>query len=243
MKKGMGAERIGVLRLDVDRLGTIFSRGLPREKISFARLNDLSERFNLYFKYYLPALLAREPQEPLLPVHRNRKLWLNLVYAGGDDLFLLGTWNDALEAAWQIYRDFRHYTGHNPSLTISGGLAVAEEKIPLYKLAELAGEVEQRAKDNGRDSFAFFRFAFKWGEMGGRQAVGEYSTLQEFWSLLLRICPGRKGESAAPGLQQGLPPMPGATGRCLRRWGEPGAEWIVPRLHYLSAGHGTEQGL
>jgi len=99
VKKGLGAERIGVLRLDVDRLGTIFSRGLPREKISFARLNDLSERFNLYFKYYLPALLAREPQEPLLPVHRNRKLWLNLVYAGGDDLFLLGTWNDALEAA------------------------------------------------------------------------------------------------------------------------------------------------
>ena len=29
VKKGLGAERIGVLRLDVDRLGTIFSRGLP----------------------------------------------------------------------------------------------------------------------------------------------------------------------------------------------------------------------
>ena len=234
VKKGLGAERIGVLRLDVDRLGTIFSRGLPREKISFARLNDLSERFNLYFKYYLPALLAREPQEPLLPVHRNRKMWLNLVYAGGDDLFLLGTWNDALEAAWQIYRDFRHYTGHNPSLTISGGLAVAEEKIPLYKLAELAGEVEQRAKDNGRDSFAFFRFAFKWGEMGGRRVVGEDSTLQEFWSLLLKdIALDEKGN---PRLQAYSKGFLHDLGRLAAAYGDgenPEREWIVPRLHYL----------
>lgn len=233
--KSIGAKKLGVLRLDVDRLGSVFSRGPLEDGFSLARLNDLSERLNLYFKYYLPALLARKIKDPLLLAHQNRHMWLNLVYAGGDDLFLLGAWNDALEAAFQINGDFRRYTGYNPSLTISGGLTVAEEKTPLYRLAEMAGEVEQRAKDNGRDSFAFFRWAFKWDEVGKREATaGKYSTLGELWSLFLpdAYCAqeGRMGSRAfSKSFLHNLAHLAAAYGD------EENEEraWIVPRLYYL----------
>ena len=235
VENSIGAEKLGVLRLDVDRLGSVFSRGLLEDKFSFARLNDLSERLNLYFKYYLPAFLAEEIKDPLLLVHQGRKMWLNLVYAGGDDLFLLGAWNDALEAAYQIHGDFRRYTGHNPSLTLSGGLTVADEKIPLYRLAEMAGQGEQKAKDNGRDSFAFSHWAFKWDKVGGREVTtGGCSTLKDFYTLFLRGAHyGEKGRirplAYSKSFLHNLAHLAAAYAR-----GENGERaWLIPRLHYL----------
>ena len=60
----LGVKRLGVLRMDVDFLGKVFSSGLQAP--TFARLNDLSERLNLFFNYYLPVLLQKEPKDRLI---------------------------------------------------------------------------------------------------------------------------------------------------------------------------------
>lgn len=162
-KVATGFEKLGVLRMDVDYLGRIFSRGLG-DKNTFARINDLSERMNLYFKYYLPARLDQWNQGNLTKVPR-KKLMVNLIYAGGDDLFLVGTWDSALDAASLIYSDFRSYTGYNSDITLSGGLAIVDERVAFYRVAEAAGEEEKRAKSNGRDSLSIFGHPLKWHEI------------------------------------------------------------------------------
>jgi len=158
-----GLKKIGILRMDVDYLGRIFSRGLG-ETNTFARLNDLSERLNLYFKYYLPKLLADNTEDSITKVPR-KKLLVNLVYSGGDDLFLVGTWDSTIDAAWAIYSDFRRFTGYNSDVTFSGGLTIADEKVAFYRLADEAGSEEKKAKSNGRDSFSIFGIPLKWSEV------------------------------------------------------------------------------
>lgn len=158
--QALGDKKIGALRIDVDRLGRIFSKGL--EPATFARVSDLSGRLNIYFKYYLPALLEGAEGD-FLPV-APRKLPVNLVYAGGDDLFLVGSWDGVLEAALVIDRDFRRYTGQNPSITVSAGLVAVDEKTAFYRLADLAGREEERAKEEGRNRVSLMGYTLTWEE-------------------------------------------------------------------------------
>lgn len=164
VKESTGIQRLGVLRLDLDQLSRIFGRGLPEHKFTFARLNDLSERLNLYFNFYLPQVLARVEDEKLFP-SLNRNLKVNLIYAGGDDLFLVGAWDSALETAWRIYADFSRFVAGNPSFTLSGGIVLADEKISFHKLADLAGEAENQAKLAGRNCFTLLGKVYRWDQI------------------------------------------------------------------------------
>ncbi len=160
--KAVGDKKIGVVRMDVDRLGQIFSRGL--QDATFARMSDLSARLNQYFKYYLPKLLARSETYSFLPLE-PRKMPINVIYAGGDDLFLVGTWDAAIEMACAINHDFRKFTCYNPDITISGGIVIADEKMPIYKLADMAAEAEAKAKDSGRNRLCLMGMPFTWSEI------------------------------------------------------------------------------
>lgn len=159
--QAVGDKKIAVLRMDVDRLGQIFSKGLDRA--TFARMSDLSARLNLYFKYYLPRLLERVTGG-LLPL-QQRKVQVNVVYAGGDDLFLVGAWDGVVEAASAINLDFQKYTGRNPDITLSGGIVVADERVAFYRLAELAASAEDRAKEAGRNRLYLLGAVLTWEEV------------------------------------------------------------------------------
>lgn len=98
---------------------------------------------------------------------------LNLlfIYAGGDDLFISGSWNEVVEFAFDIYQAFRAYTGYNPDITLSGGIYLADIKFPLYQAASQSGEAEHKAKENGRDSLGLFGQVFKWDEWLGNSSI------------------------------------------------------------------------
>ncbi len=177
VSRSLGVERIGVLRMDMDYLGKIFSRGL--DSPTFTRITDLSERINLYFNCYLPALLQRELYDRLMPVEKKH-LDVNLVYSGGDDLLLVGTWNGALETAYQIQRDFTLFTGGNSSLTLSGGLVVADKKMAFYKLADLAGDAEDKAKSDGRNRLCLFGKSFTWDRVKNSNGLSIHHLLSLF---------------------------------------------------------------
>ena len=158
----IGDKKIGVLRMDVDHLGKIFSKGL--QNATFARMSDLSARLNQYFKYYLPRLLSNSVSYSFLPLE-PRGILVNVIYAGGDDLFLVGTWDAVIETANIINSDFRKFTCLNQDITISGGIVIADEKMAIYKLADIAAEAEAKAKHSGRNSLCLMGISFSWDEV------------------------------------------------------------------------------
>jgi len=99
---------------------------------------------------------------------------LSVVYAGGDDLFIIGHWLDAMEAAFDINRYFHKFTG-NDFVTISGGLAIEHEKFPVYQFAKLAEKAEDTAKkkDDKNAITLFPERAFGWSEPNGADKVAE----------------------------------------------------------------------
>lgn len=183
-KLSMGIERIGALRMDVDNLGQIFSRGLNRiregEKISyqsFSRVASLSRELDLFFKFHLGQILeckSIEGFESFRLFENMESRHAVIIYSGGDDLFIAGAWSDIIETAFDIHRSFNLYTGENPNLDISGGATAFDTKYPLYKMAEEVGELEEKAKMNKRDnddgdekkSLSLFNsnLVFKWNE-------------------------------------------------------------------------------
>lgn len=161
-----GIQRVGYLRMDVDRLGQIFARGLGKHH-SLTRLAGLSRQMNYFFKVYLNSLAKHRTAN--LPDSTEQQDLPNLlfIYAGGDDLFISGSWNQVVDFACDVYRAFRLYAGEHPEITLSGGISIAGEKFPLYQAAAESGKAEDAAKGNGRDSLGLFGQVFKWSEWLG----------------------------------------------------------------------------
>jgi len=162
-KAARGADRIGVLRMDVDRLGKIFVRGLELRYRSFSRLASLSRFLNLFFKYYLNSICKGKLDGSLKCLDLSEKnpgenggRNVSIVYSGGDDLFLVGAWDEVVEVAFDIQRSFKLYTCDNPDITLSAGIFVHHKNFPLHLLAEFSGRAEDLAKESGRNRVTLF---------------------------------------------------------------------------------------
>jgi len=153
VEEGFGQARLAVLRMDVDRLGRIFSNGIPMGERTLSRMASLSREFSLFFKYHLNGILENREGYPaqtnIVPQRGERRM--TIVYSGGDDLFLIGHWLDVTEAAFDIRNAFADFTA-NPFITLSGGIALGDVHEPVYRLADRAGQAEKQAKQAGRRS-------------------------------------------------------------------------------------------
>ena len=136
-----GAKWLGALRMDVDDLGKVFSKE-KLENATLSRLATLSDALRLFFEGYVPELCraynAKQPKDIL-----------ELIYAGGDDLFLVGGWSALPEIAKKLRSEFRDFVTGN-HVTLSGGIAIEHKKYPLYQFAEQSGEAEKDAKHLSR---------------------------------------------------------------------------------------------
>lgn len=147
-----GFERLGVLRMDVDNLGELFKRGLGRNA-TLSQLATLSFRVSLFFEGWLKVLCEKE----------ERKGKIYTVYAGGDDLFLIGPWDLMPSLAQEIVRDFAKYTGGNPDVHVSAGMAFIDGKYPVYQAAEDAkGAIDEAKSLDGKNAFTFLGKAWPW---------------------------------------------------------------------------------
>ncbi|MCX8207803.1 MAG: type III-A CRISPR-associated protein Cas10/Csm1 [Methanothrix sp.] len=131
-----GINRLGILRMDVDDLGLVFSRGLADATLS--RISTLSTMLSVFFDGWVDGICRNTGRT-------------YLIYSGGDDLFIIGSWDVIPEVALRIREDFRRYTCHNPNLTISAGISIVDDMFPLYKSADLAKEELETAKGLERD--------------------------------------------------------------------------------------------
>src|SRR5690606_20709170 len=93
--------------------------------------------------------------------------YTQIIYSGGDDLFIVGRWDACIYFAKKIKDRFLEFTGQNlpdvhPKLSISGGLSIVTHKFPIIKGAEFAGEAEKAAKnykagDTEKNAFTLWR--------------------------------------------------------------------------------------
>jgi CRISPR-associated protein Csm1 len=176
-----GIPRVGYLRMDVDRLGKIFAEGLGKYQ-NLPRLAGLSRQMNYFFKVYLNSLAEYRDQnfwQPLQNQHfrtistqpndeKSDRKDLLFIYAGGDDLFVSGAWNQIVEFSFDVYQAFRTFTGKHPEITLSAGISIHPVKYPLYQAADQAEHAEDAAKGAGRDRLSLFGEVFQWNEWLGQ---------------------------------------------------------------------------
>lgn len=169
VEKDCGFHRWGVLRMDVDNLGNLFSKGFGSQ-VSLARIASLSFALRLFFEGYLPELAKGQPDGEMTTRDLSEHLYIQ--YAGGDDVFVVGAWDALPEFARRIRKAFGEYAAGNETVTISGGVELFAEKYPLYLAAQEAGEAEHKAKSlEGKDAFCFLGEAFHWKEFETAQAL------------------------------------------------------------------------
>ncbi|MBF0239932.1 MAG: type III-A CRISPR-associated protein Cas10/Csm1 [SAR324 cluster bacterium] len=170
--KSAGMNRLGVLRMDVDNLGKLFREGLmhyplnenkarklfgtdfKKQPYCLSRIIQFSNLLDLFFSGYLPQLLQL-PLPDLIHDLRNGNHEtygdnVQIVYSGGDDVFIVGSWDVLPFFAYEIYQSFQEYTGHNPDFSLSAGISIHGGKYPIYKAAEFAGNAESAAKQSRR---------------------------------------------------------------------------------------------
>lgn len=172
-KTDKGIKRLGVLRLDVDDLGIAFSSGFVSDKdkiednlryATLSRYADLSKDISMFFKVAINKICAgdltgcvdfEEKAFNIFGIAKAPKRKVNIIYAGGDDLFLVGAWDEVLEVAIDINRAFKQFT--NGRLTLSAGMAMFSPTYPISKMAEIAGLLVQMSKNRkDKNSIALF---------------------------------------------------------------------------------------
>jgi CRISPR-associated protein Csm1 len=155
-----GTEKIGILKLDVDKLGEAFKKMDSKESAKdFSMLmqeffeKKLVEEFvgkgtfktSAQFDINGQSIVNSEGIE--IPFREN----LYVIYSGGDDTFLLGAWDAVFEFAILFHEQWQNFVKaklpkNQQDLTVSAALLVVDSHFPVVRFAELAEKTLDKAK-------------------------------------------------------------------------------------------------
>jgi len=166
-----GRALLGYLKADVDDLGLAFiAGGLESETgevAVFELHNNLSRLLELFFSSWLHRHLEEH--------HPN----CYTVFAGGDDLFLIGPWNEVSELAFDLNDEFSRLSSHNPNLHLSAGLHYTKPHEPFARAAAAAETALHAAKSETgldtkdvRNQVAMFERVLGWDNAVAAYAEG-----------------------------------------------------------------------
>ena len=153
-ENGLGIKRLAVVRLDVDDLGAAFMAGFSQQGngqySTLSRSATFSRSMSLFFKVYINQFAS------------DKKL--TIIYAGGDDVFAIGSWQDIIAFIVELRQNFIKWT--NGKLTLSAGIGLFADKTPISLMAHQTGELEEAAKGNEKDSISLFSsdYTFKFDQ-------------------------------------------------------------------------------
>jgi len=167
-----GIKRLAVLRLDVDNLGAAFMAGFSEQAAgsynTLARSAVFSQQMSLFFKFHINQF-AKDKN-------------LTIIYAGGDDVFAIGSWQDVIDFSVDIRQKFIAFT--NGKLTLSAGIGLYPDKTPIHLMALDAGHLEEAAKSNGKDSISLFneRYTFAFDDFIDEIYKGKLKDIRRYFS-------------------------------------------------------------
>lgn len=141
-KASTGIEKIGVLRADVDNLGKTFISGFKPEHTSLSRTASFSRKLSMFFKLHINNIL--ENGEYMVNGSKPSKRNATIVYSGGDDVFIVGAWDDVIGLAIDLSDSLKKYS--QGTLTISAGIGIFPKKYPVKAIARETGLLEEASK-------------------------------------------------------------------------------------------------
>ena len=167
-----GVKALAVLKADVDNMGRFLENSDVTN--SFEKFDSFSKTMDNFFSVYIPNML------------REKYPNTYTVFAGGDDLFLLGAWDEVVEMARDIESEFKAFVMRD-DLSISFGIAMAKPTTPISYLSEHTEKLLEEAKDiddgkdveHPKDAISLFGETVKWEEyLGVYNKL--YSSLKSF---------------------------------------------------------------
>ncbi len=192
-----GANKLGVLKMDVDNLGRIFSQGFENLKegggASISRISSLSFYMDLFFSGCINHIVNEfkffdetrghddlfdevtlefeggktekvfRPKGELPSEFDNLGTsTIHINYSGGDDLLVVGPYDDIIQFAKEFRYKFKKWTACNDSINISAGISIISPKFPIGKAAIMADGELEKSKDCGRDKITVFGEVLEW---------------------------------------------------------------------------------
>lgn len=159
----VGRPLLAVLKADVDRLGQLFTRGLGEDR-TVGRVVALSRQIDAFFTGWLTHHVKTTAPD------------VYTVYAGGDDLLVIGPWLTTIRLAADLNHAFRRFAGGNPDVTLSAGIELADPKEPLVRIVERAEQRLEASKAAGRNRVSLILpddAAIGWNELDWALEAGD----------------------------------------------------------------------
>ena len=166
-EQSIGDSKLAALKLDVDNLGCLFKN---RTEEDYKKLSDALKNFF---------------DEKLLQLIKDLKMQQNIyvVFSGGDDCFLIGTWEKVLKLAIALRQKFDEFQKDlktiiislpEDDITFSAGIVVSQPHFPMLQLAEEVEEALKASKRaDGKNSVTVFGKSLTWKEFEKAQELSE----------------------------------------------------------------------
>lgn len=74
-----------------------------------------------------------------------------ITYSGGDDILIVGPYDDIVEFAKSLHQDFKCWTCENTDINISAGIFIAGHKFPIGDAARYADRELEKSKDRKKN--------------------------------------------------------------------------------------------
>ncbi len=187
-KNAGGIERLAVIRADVDNLGQAFVNGFAEvnggKYETISRTATFSRKLSEFFKLHINDILSNGEFQ-LYTDKTEKKRNAVIVYAGGDDLFVVGGWDDIICFGVDLYNSFKKYS--QGTVTVSAGVGIYPDKFPISAMAEQSGKLEDVSKsyNNGaKNAVTLFdeNGCYSWQELIDDVIGEKLRTLQSYIS-------------------------------------------------------------
>jgi len=87
-----------------------------------------------------------------------------VAYSGGDDVMLIGPWEETIQLSAYMQQALISFTAGNPAFTISTGIGVYHHRAPIAHTSRETEELLASAKAGGRNRLALFDAILAWTE-------------------------------------------------------------------------------
>jgi len=143
-----GIKSLAVLKADVDSMGKYLKDSDITD--NFENFDTFSKTIDNFFSLYVPKLMKNDFPNSYT------------VFAGGDDLFLLGAWDEILELSRVIQKEFAKFIKNK--LSISFGISIVKPSYPISRIAQYTEELLEKAKgiDENKNAITLFGESVKW---------------------------------------------------------------------------------
>lgn len=140
---------LGILKADIDGMSDFINNSDVTK--NHANFDIFSKNINAFFSLYVPKIIEKEFKNTYV------------VFAGGDDVFILGEYKSALNLARKIRTEFKIFAKNK--LSISFGIALTKPSKPINYLAGHTENLLERSKEvDGKDAITLFNESVKWDD-------------------------------------------------------------------------------